>query len=82
MTIERGKGDLPWFAGLTRHWRPSFALGLAVLVLVATAITGRQPGLEPELREIAEDVEYIEEIHETLDDMQMLADFDVLPLGG
>ena len=80
--IERDTSDLPWFAGLTRHWRPSFALGLAALVLVATAITGRQPGLEPEPREIAEDVEYIEEIHETLDDMEMLADFDVLPLGG
>ena len=79
--IERDEA-LPWFARWTPHWRPSFAVGLAALVLVATAITGRQPGLVPEPLEIAEDVEYVEEIHETLDDLEMLADFDVLSLGG
>ena len=80
--VERGGADLPWFAQWTRHWRPSFALGLAALVLIAAAITGRQPGLVPEPREIAEDAAYVEEIHETLDDLEMLADFDALPLGG
>ena len=36
----------------------------------------------PSRREIAEDAAYVEEIHETLDDLEMLADFDALPLGG
>ncbi len=80
--VERDGADLPWYAPWTWHWRPSFAVGLAALVLIAAAITGSRPGLDPKPLEIAEDVEYVEEIHETLDDLEMLADFDVLPLGG
>ena len=72
-----------WLARLAGNWRPSFAVGLAGLVLAAATVLQRQPDAAVNTGLIvAEDAEYAEELHRALDDIEMLAEFDLLPLGG
>lgn len=71
---------LGWFASL----RPSFAIGLAVLVVAAASIVVERPAPRPvavkaQLAPIA-DERLREEIDRVLDDLEMLADFEVFPL--
>ena len=81
--IEKQQTAGSWFARLAGNWRPSFAVGLAGLVLAAATVLHRQPDAAVNTALIvAEDAEYAEELHRALDDIEMLAEFDLLPLGG
>ena len=85
--IEADAANRSWFAGLFPNLRPSFAVGLAGLLLAAGTVLYHQPGTETVPRKTAgivavDDSEYLDQIHTALDDIEMLADFDVLPLGG
>jgi hypothetical protein len=81
--IEEQQARVSWFARLVNNWRPSFAVGLAGLLLAAAAVLQRQPEAAGNAgMMVAEDAEYAEELHRALDDIEMLAEFDLLPLGG
>ena len=81
--IEKQRAAASWFSRLAGNWRPSFAVGLAGLVIAAAAVLDRQPDAAGNSGVIvAEDAEYVEELHKALDDIEMLAEFDLLPLGG
>ncbi len=73
-----------WFGRLFGGMKPSFAAGLAVLLLAAASLVYQpRPALEgsPARGVVsAEDAEYLEQMDRALDDMEMLADFDALPL--
>ena len=81
--IEKQQASASWLTRLMANWRPSFAVGLAGLVIAAGTVLHRQPDTAGNSGMIlAEDAEYLEELHEALDDIEMLAEFDLLPLGG
>ncbi len=81
--IEKQHAGASWFARLVNNWRPSFAVGLAGLLLAAATVLQRQPDAVGSAgMMVAEDAKYVEELHTALDDMEMLAEFDLLPLGG
>jgi len=81
--IEKQQAGVSWLARLAGNWPPSFAVGLAGLVLAAGTVLQRQPDAVGNAAMIvAEDAEYAEELHRALDDIEMLAEFDLLPLGG
>jgi ferric-dicitrate binding protein FerR (iron transport regulator) len=76
----------PWWRGLFTELRPGFALGLAMLLMAAgvvlrqnaTGPTGAAPKVA--VIEPGEERQYFERLDSTLDDLEMLVDFEVLPL--
>lgn len=71
----------PWPQSWFAEFRPSFAAGLAALVIAAWAIVGQRPAAEPDKQAAADgNGAYAQQIEIALDDLEMLAEFDVLPL--
>ena len=72
----------PWYRRLFTVWRPSFAVGLAGLLIAATGVLQQRPttpaGTELAIVETLDDEVYFEQFDRALDDIEMLADFDVL----
>jgi hypothetical protein len=91
-TIERGEANEPagvWgWLGRPAEWlgglRPSLAAGLAALLLIAGTIVTYQPqrGESPVAMQRIESPEsdYVEQIDQALEDIEMLADFEALAL--
>jgi anti-sigma factor RsiW len=91
-TIERGEANRPagvWgWLGRPAEWlgglRPSLAAGLAALLLLAGAIVDYQPqrgeGSVASQRSPLVETEYVEQIDQALDDIEMLVDFEALVL--
>jgi hypothetical protein len=90
--IERSRED-SWtsrWGWLTRpgEWlgtaRPSFAAGLAALLLIAGTVLTYQPTREGDGAAVQTpapvETEYIQQIDQALDDIEMLADFEALAL--
>lgn len=74
-----------WWGGAFGNLRPSFALGLVALILAAATVL-QQPSSTDTSAETAgvmnpEDAEYLEQIDRELDDIEMLVEFEALPLG-
>ena len=80
--VEELADRQPWY----RRWfvvqRPSFAVGLAGLLLVAASVL-HQPSLPgPDIHSAAlssDDEAYLEEFNRALDDIEMLAQFEIDP---
>lgn len=74
-----------WLGGAFGNLRPSFALGVAALVLAAATVL-QQPSPTDGSAKTAgvmnsEDAEYLEQIDRELDDIEMLVEFEALSLG-
>ena len=85
--IDPAAGRSPWYLVVFPGFRPSFAVGLAALLIVAGTVLRHQPGSDPRGVEgtglvAVEDTEYVDGLHAALDDIEMLVEFDALPLGG
>ena len=80
--IEELANRQPWYSRWFVVQRPSFAVGLAGLLLVAASVL-HQPSLsQPDLHSAAlsgDDEAYLEEFNRALDDIEMLAQFDIDP---
>jgi ferric-dicitrate binding protein FerR (iron transport regulator) len=80
-TLEAGT---PWWRRAFLSLRPGFAVGLAGLLLVAAAVVRQQSSrlADPALAVIeqAEDPQFYQRLDSALDDIEMLTDFEVLPL--
>jgi len=80
--IEELANRQPWYSRWFVVQRPSFAVGLAGLLLVASSVL-HQPSLsQPDLHSAAlsgDDEAYLEEFNRALDDIEMLAQFDIDP---
>jgi len=83
----KGSAGLWGWLGLPGEWlgatRPGLAAGLATLLLIAGAIVTTQPRRgEAPLAQLPPRVEteYVEQIDQALDDIEMLADFEALVL--
>jgi ferric-dicitrate binding protein FerR (iron transport regulator) len=74
----------PWWRRAFVTLRPGFAVGLAGLLLVAAAVVRRQSSRVADpavaLIEPVEDPQFYQRLDSALDDIEMLTDFDVLPL--
>ena len=76
----------PWWRGLFTELRPGFAVGLAMLLLVAGVVLRQEPADPSEAApkvaviESGEEMQYFERLDSALDDLEMLVDFEVLPL--
>ena len=72
----------PWYLRTFATWRPTFAAGLAALLIAAVGVVQQRPdatvGTELAVVESAEDEMYLEQLNRALDDIEMLADFDVV----
>jgi uncharacterized membrane protein YdfJ with MMPL/SSD domain len=70
-----------WLAAI----RPSLAAAMAALLLIAGTIVTYQPrrGAEPVAAQLPAEIgpEYVEQMDQALDDIEMLADFEALVLG-
>ena len=79
------EADTPWWSRAFLSLRPGFAVGLAGLLLAAAAVVRQQSsrGTDPAIAVIepAEDPQFYQRLDSALDDIEMLRDFEVLPLG-
>ena len=85
--IEPGAPRRPWYLAIFPSFRPSFAVGLAALLIAAGTVLRHHPGSDSGGVEgtglvAVEDTEYVDDLHAALDDIEMLVEFDALPLGG
>ncbi len=81
---EAIEADMPWWRRSFPRLRPSFAVGLAALLLVAAAVVRQQSShvTDPAFAVIdpAEDPQFYQRLDSALGDIEMLTDFEVLPL--
>jgi ferric-dicitrate binding protein FerR (iron transport regulator) len=79
------EADTPWWRRAFLSLQPGFAVGLAGLLLVASAVVRQQSDrvADPSVAvfEPAEDPQFYQRLDNALDDIEMLTDFEVLPLG-
>ena len=72
----------PWYLRTFATWRPTFAVGLAALLIAAVGVVQQRPeaapGTELAVVEPLDDEVYLEQLNRALDDIEMLADFDVM----
>ena len=72
----------PWRLRMFTTWRPAFAAGLAALLIAAVGVVQQRPdaaaGTELAVVESVDDELYLEQLNRALDDIEMLADFDVV----
>ena len=85
--IEPSAARRPWYLAIFPGFRPSFAVGLAALLIAAGTVLRHHPGSDSGGVEgtglvAVEDTEYVDGLHAALDDIEMLVEFDALPLGG
>jgi hypothetical protein len=80
--VEELTSRRPWFADWFTPLQPSFAAGLAGLLLVAGTVL-HQPPLTDPVPEVAsisgEDEAYLEEFNRALDDIEMLSQLEIDP---
>ncbi len=80
--VEEPASRRPWFDGWFTPLRPSFAAGLAGLLLVAGTVL-HQPPLTDPVPKVAslsgEDEAYLEEFNRALDDIEMLSQLEIDP---
>jgi hypothetical protein len=77
--IEDLRASQPWYERFLPVLRLRFALALAGLVVVAASVLHQQPRTAI-LPALADNPQMIEELDQALDDAEMLADFEALPL--
>jgi hypothetical protein len=75
-----------WVVRLLRPLQPSFATALACMLVIATIVVERGrhaplPSPEPNAAIHAQERDDPKQIEMALDDIQMLSDFDILPVG-
>ena len=85
--IEPAAARRPWYLTIFPGFRPSFAVGLAALLIAAGTVLRHRPGTDPGGVDgtglvAVEGAEYVDGLHAALDDIEMLVEFDALPLGG
>ena len=85
--IELAASKHPWYLAIFPGFRPSFAVGLAALLIAAATMLPHRPGSGPGGVEgtglaAVEDAAYVDGLHAALDDIEMLVEFDTLPVGG
>ena len=70
----------PWYLRPFSTWRPTFAAGLAALLIAAVGVVQQQPDAAAgrELAVVEDDELYLEQLNRALDDIEMLADFDAI----
>jgi hypothetical protein len=79
-------GSLDWLLGLLRPTRPAFATALACMLIIATMVVGRArhvpvPPRNAAIAIHAHERDDPQQIQLALDDIQMLTDLDILPVG-
>ncbi len=85
--IEPAAARHPWYLAIFPSFRPSFAVGLAALLIAAGTVLLHHPGSDTDPGDgtglvALESAEYVDDLHAALDDIEMLVEFDALPLGG
>ncbi len=80
--VEDMANQEPWYLRMFTTWRPTFAVGLAGLLIAAAGVVQQRPaatvGTQLAVVEPLDDEVYLDQLNRALDDIEMLADFEVV----